>query len=49
MNRGRDDVGMGDGKGGWGAEGLRYFNSQGLTRFLLHEAPRSIDYFSPVS
>ena len=36
--------GMGRGDGG-----LRYFNSQGLTRFLLHEASRSIDYFSPVS
>ena len=40
--------GMGNGKGGWGVE-LLTVNSQSLTRFLLHEAPRSIDYFSPVS
>ena len=32
-----------------GDGGLSYLNSQCLTRFLLHEAPRSIDYFSPVS
>ena len=34
---------------GRGDGGLRYLNSQSLTRFLLREAPRSIDYFSPVS
>ena len=36
---------MGDGEGGGGG----YSNSQGLTHFLLHEAPRSINCFSPVN
>ena len=35
----------------WGKEegGLGYSNSQSLTHFLLHEAPSSINCFSPVN
>ena len=36
--------GMGDGKGGGG---LKYLNAQSLTHFLLHEAPRSIEFLLP--
>ena len=42
----RIGVGMMWGKGGGG---LGYFNSQSLTHFVLHEAPRSINCFSPVN
>ena len=34
---------------GKGEGGLGYSNSQSLTHFLLHEAPRSINCFSPVN
>ena len=37
---------MGD--GGGGGE-LGFSNAQSLTHFLLHEAPRSINCFSPVN
>ena len=37
------------GNGGGGGGGVGYSNSQSLTHFLLHEAPRSINCFSPVN
>ena len=37
---------MGHGESGGG---LGYFNSKSLTHFVLHEAPKSINCFSPVN
>ena len=37
------------GQRGGGGGGLGYSNSQSLTHFLLHEAPSSINCFSPVN
>ena len=41
-NRGGDDVRESGG-------GLGYFNSKSLTHFVLNEAPKSINCFSPVN